>query len=116
MKVPAQKQAQEKETGRIVLFPTRSSHAKGHARQKEAGKPDLDQADVADLRKYERSAEPDDYPRRMMINIVAFAFIVVLTLAGIWLADQMALLRKQQDCALSGRRNCAELDLQIHSH
>jgi hypothetical protein len=116
MKVPAQKQAQEQETGRIVLFPTRSSLAKREARQKGAGETDVDEAAVADLQKYERSAEPDDYPRRMIINIVAFAFIVVLTLAGIWLADQLALLNKQQNCLLSGRRNCVELDMQTHGH
>jgi hypothetical protein len=116
MQVPAQKEAQNKETGRIVLFPTRSSLGKGKQRQKGAGKTDSDQAAVADLRKYERSAEPDDYRRRMVINIVAFAFIVVLTLAGIWLADQLARLNKQQDCVLSGRRNCVELDMQIRGH
>lgn len=114
MTVPAQKQAQEKETGRIVLFPTRSSLGKAEARQKAPGQ--TDQAAVADLQKYEQSAEPDDYHHRMVINIIAFAFIVVLTVAGIWLADQLALLRKQQDCVLSGRRNCAELDLQIRGH
>jgi hypothetical protein len=108
MTVPAQKQAQDKETGRIVPFPTRSSLGKGEARQKGAGQ--TDQAAVADLRKYERSAEPDDYRRRMIINVIAFTFIVALTLAGIWLADQLALLRKHQDCALSGRKNCTEID------
>jgi hypothetical protein len=110
MKVPAQKEAQEKETGRIVLFPARGSHAKEEARHKGAGKTDLDQPAVSDLKKYERSAEPDDYPRRMVINVAAFAFIVALTLAGIWLADQLALLRKHQDCALSGRKNCPDID------
>jgi hypothetical protein len=116
MQVPAQKEAQNNETGRVVLFPTRSSLGKGGPRQKGAGKTDLDQAAVADLQKYERSAEPDDYRRRMVINIVAFAFIVVLTLAGIWLADQLARLNKQQDCVLSGRRNCVELDMQTRGH
>jgi hypothetical protein len=116
MTVPAHKEAQDKEMGRIVLFPSRSSLAKGEARQKGAGKTDRDQAAVADLQKYERSAEPDDYRRRMVINIVAFAFIVVLTLAGIWLADQLALLRKQQDCVLTGRRNCVELDMHTRGH
>jgi hypothetical protein len=110
MKVPAQKEAKENETGRIVLFPARGSRAKGEAGRNEAGKADLKQVAVADLQRYERSAEPDDYRRRMVINLAAFAFIVALALAGIWLADQLALLRKHQDCALSGRKNCAEID------
>ena len=108
--MPVPKEAQEKETGRVVLFPTRISLTKGKPRQKEVGKASEAEAGIADLQKYERSAEPDDYPRRMMINIAAFAFIVVLTLAGIWLVEQLALLRKQQDCVLSGRRNCADIE------
>jgi hypothetical protein len=110
MKVPAQKQVKEKETGRIDLFPARGSRAKAEAGRKEPDKPDLDQAAVADLKQYERGAEPDDYSRRMIINVAAFTFIVALALAGIWLADQLALLRKHQDCALSGRKNCTEID------
>lgn len=116
MKVPAQNELQEKEIGRIVLFPTRSSAGKGAAGQKRADKADLNDTGIADLRKYERSTEPDDYPRRMAINIIAFGFIVVLTLAGIWLAEQLALSRKQQDCLLSGRRNCAPLDVTSRGH
>jgi hypothetical protein len=111
--VPIHKETQDKETGRIVLFPTPSSFAKGKTQQEVNGRADLHEAGVADLRKYERSAEPDDYARRMIINIAGFAIIVALTLVGIWLAEQLVLLRKQQDCALSGRRNCAELDMQI---
>jgi hypothetical protein len=114
--VPIQTKAQDTETGRIVPFPARSALGKGKAQQKGAGKADLYEAGVADLQKYERSAEPDDYPRRMIINVIAFAFIVLLTLAGIWLADQLALLRKQQDCMLAGHRNCAPLDMTTRGH
>src|SRR3954464_5522772 len=46
--VPARKEAQEGETGRIVLFPTRISPAKGKTRQKEIGKADQADAGVAD--------------------------------------------------------------------
>ena len=104
------KEAQERESGRIVLFPTR----KGKALRKDAGK--VPESEVQDLRKYEHDAEPDDYPRRMIINLAAFSVIVVLTLAGIWLADQIASLRKHQDCALSGRKNCVDIDAQIRNH
>ena len=52
----------------------------------------------------------------MMINAVAFAFIVLLTFAGIWLAEQLALSRKQQDCISSGRKNCVDIDAQIRNH
>jgi hypothetical protein len=108
--VPAPKGAQEKETGRVVLFPTRISVGNGKSPEKEVTRASEAEAAIADLQKYEQSAEPDDYPRRMMINLAAFAFIVALTLAGIWIVEQLALLRKQQDCVLSGRRNCTDIE------
>ena len=105
----APKEAQDRETGRIVLFPTRNSYARGKA-EDGTGNAELHDSGVADLRRYESGAEPDDYGRRMIVNLAAFTFIVALTLMGLWLVDQLALLRKQQDCVLSGRKNCAEID------
>jgi hypothetical protein len=115
--VVAQKEVrrQESETGRILVFPARISLRKGDARLRDVGQSDA-QSEVEDLRKYEQDAEPDDYARRMIINVIAFAFIVVLTLAGIWLAEQMASLRKHQDCALTGRKNCADLETLMRDH
>ena len=92
------------------MFPARASHGKSKAAQQDVGEAGADNAGVADLRKYEYSAEPDDYSRRMVINVVAFAFIVMLTLAGIWIADQLALLSKNQDCVFFGRKNCTDVD------
>jgi hypothetical protein len=105
--VSVQKQAQQTDSGRIVLFPGGASF--GRKRPKETLKPAT--GEVEDLRKYEADAEPDDYRWRMTINVIAFTFIVFLTIAGIWLVDQLALLRKQQDCLSMGRKNCAELTL-----
>jgi hypothetical protein len=34
-----------------------------------------------------------------------------LSIAGAWLAAQIAQLRKDQDCFLSGRRNCAPIEV-----
>jgi hypothetical protein len=46
----------------------------------------------------------------MMVNLAALGFTAVLAVAGIWLVIQLADLRKNQDCVLSGRRNCAPID------
>jgi hypothetical protein len=110
--MPSRQETQERETGRIVLFPTRTSHSERKPR-KDVGQTDVHKAEIDDLRKYERGTEADDYRRRMIINAAAFAFILVLTLAGIWLAEQFALLRKNQDCAFSGRKNCTDINALI---
>jgi hypothetical protein len=66
---------------------------------------------VEDLAKYERAEAPDDYRHRMTVNILAFVFVVALVGAGIWLADTMAAMRKNQDCVLSGRRGCTPVEM-----
>ena len=38
-------------------------------------------------------------------------FFVVLVAAGIWLLGTMADVRKAQDCAAQGRRNCATIEV-----
>ena len=96
----ASEQGQKFEKGQILRFRPRASR-----------KPARPPAPVAGLGKYEDAGEPDDYAHRMKVNLVAFAFIVLLTVVGVWLAQEMALLRTKQDCALVGRKTCPELDL-----
>ncbi len=66
---------------------------------------------VEDLTKYERDDAPDDYRHRMIVNVVAFGAIVALIGMGVWLADTMASMRKNQDCVLSGRRGCSPVEV-----
>jgi hypothetical protein len=66
---------------------------------------------VEDLAKYEDHESPDDYRNRMIVNVAAFVFVVALVGAGLWLADTMARMRKDQDCVLSGRRGCSPVEV-----
>jgi len=68
-------------------------------------------APVEDLAKYERSKGVDDYRHRMIVNVAAFLFVIGLIGAGLWLADTMAQMRKNQDCVLSGRRGCTPVEV-----
>ena len=71
------------------------------------------QSPVADLAKYMHHDEPDDYRHRMTMNVLAFALLVVLVGCGVWIVDAIAQLRKNQDCALTGRRNCAAVSVPL---
>jgi len=72
---------------------------------------DVPSPPVADLGKYQRGkTEEDDYRHRMIVNIGAFVFIIALIGAGLWIADTMAEMRKNQDCVLSGRSGCTHVD------
>ena len=66
---------------------------------------------VEDLTKYERGESPDDYRHRMIVNVIAFVFVIGLIAVGLWLADTMAAMRKNQDCVLSGRRGCTPVEM-----
>ncbi len=61
---------------------------------------------VQDLEKFERTEGEDDYRHRMMMNAMAAGVIILLIAGGIWIANSMAMMRKNQDCVLSGKRNC----------
>lgn len=53
---------------------------------------------------------PDDEGNRSVENAVMLGMFVVLVAAGIWLLGSMADLRKTQDCAAQGRRNCGTIE------
>ena len=66
---------------------------------------------VEDVEKYlYQSADAADDHSRMVANAVAAAIFLVLIVSGIWLADTIVTMRNIQDCALSGRRNCAPIE------
>lgn len=65
---------------------------------------------VEDLEKYQQSPEEaDDFRHRMFVNGLALAATIVLIVAGIWIADTMAQMRKNQDCYLTGRPSCTPI-------
>jgi hypothetical protein len=54
---------------------------------------------------------PEEEGNRTTENLVMLGFLVALVAAGIWLLGTMADIRKVQDCAAQGRRNCAEIEV-----
>jgi hypothetical protein len=60
----------------------------------------------------EEKREPsEDEGNRAIENAVMLGFFAVLVAAGIWLLGTMADVRKVQDCAAQGRRNCGAIDV-----
>ena len=100
-----EQQPRTKETGIVVPFPGRKP-VRVHAFSNLSG----DRSPVQGVDKYEKRADDeDDYPHRMKMNALAVVFLAALVGGGIWIVDVMAQQRKNQDCALSGRRNCAPI-------
>jgi hypothetical protein len=63
----------------------------------------------------ERGKPPEDEGNRNVENAVMLGFFAVLVAAGVWLLGTMADIRKVQDCAAQGRRNCATIDVPEHA-
>jgi hypothetical protein len=107
--VPAERSNASDDDHRVVPFRPRGAAARGGWRWPRRT---LGASPVEDLAKYESGGEQDDnYRHRMMVNLAALGFTVALAVAGVWLAIQIADMRKNQDCLLSGRRNCAPIDV-----
>jgi hypothetical protein len=88
--------------GRILQFRPRSP-----SRVEAFSNLSSDHSPISDLSKFAQSGNRDDYAHRMKVNALAVLFLAVLVGGGIWIVDTMAQQRNNQDCALSGRRNCA---------
>lgn len=90
----------EDERGRVLPF-----------RRGKPRPPPVDQhAPVEGMEKYARG-EPDDYRQRMINNGLGLGACVLLVAIGIWLANTIAEMRRNQDCVLSGRRDCAKISV-----
>ena len=78
------------------------------------GEPEDDQVDH--LAQYEQDQEEDEYvnyPQRMLMNAIAVVVVGVLIGVGVWLADTIADMERDQDCVLQGRQNCAPIEVAI---
>lgn len=87
--------------------------------RQRAPEPDPDAAEsddeglLDDLSRYEqeRDEEPINYARRMLMNVIAIVVVAVLIAVGVWLADTIAQMERDQDCVLQGRHNCAPIEV-----
>jgi hypothetical protein len=59
----------------------------------------------------DRDDEPVNYTQRMLMNVIAIAVVCLLIGVGVWLADTIAEMERDQDCVLQGRQNCAPIEV-----
>ncbi|MFZ3359453.1 MAG: hypothetical protein WCA56_11740 [Xanthobacteraceae bacterium] len=72
--------------------------------------PDVEPPD--DFAQYEQDEdEVVDYRQRMVMNVIALVVLTFLVSTGVWLADTIAVMEKDQDCMMQGRVNCEPLEL-----
>ena len=65
-----------------------------------------------DLAKYEQDQdEIVDYRQRALMNVIALVVLAFLVSTGVWLADTIADMERDQDCMMQGRVNCAPIEL-----
>jgi hypothetical protein len=70
--------------------------------------------DDLDFARFEQEQdEPIDYRHRMIMNLIALAILISLVVLGVWIADTISDLQREQDCLMQGRSNCAPIELPI---
>ena len=94
--------------GQVLQVPQRPTGAPTFATP--AGDPEPEPAD--DLARYEQDA-PIDYRHRALMNGIAVVIVTLLVTCGVWLADTIAGMERDQDCVMQGRVNCAPIELPI---
>jgi hypothetical protein len=103
----SQEPERDEERGRVVMFRPRVPPARNdNVRPFETPR----RSPVNDLSQYARG-DDDNYRHRMINNVLAFLVLVVIVYCGIWLANTMAQMRRDQDCVLTGRTNCAQIKI-----
>ncbi len=98
----SQQPTKDKDSGRILPFRPRASHSwNANLRLR-----DQSRSPVADLSKYSRAPEEDDYPHRMFMNLLAFLVLSFIVGCGIWLADSISDRDKDLNCGRISPTNC----------
>jgi hypothetical protein len=94
------------ETGRVLRFEPRAQRPRAPRSSPFGASP------VKDVGKYAGGPDDsEDYRHRMRVNAVAFVVVGLLIWCGYWLFDTLSEMRKNQDCALSGRTNCTRIEI-----
>jgi hypothetical protein len=97
--------------GQVLQFPQR--HAGTPPSPSPAGPGgDLEPELPDDLASYEQDA-PIDYRHRALMNGIAMVIVTLLVACGVWLADTITGMERDQDCVMQGRVNCAPIELPI---
>jgi hypothetical protein len=47
----------------------------------------------------------------MIVNVLGLVFCIALAIAGVWLANEFAEMKRIQECVLSGRNGCVPLKI-----
>lgn len=99
-------------TAQVLQFRPRQRAPEPGLAEPDAGEAD-DEGLLDDLSRYEqeRDEEPINYARRMLMNVIAIVVVAILIAVGVWLADTIAQMERDQDCVLQGRHNCAPIEV-----
>jgi hypothetical protein len=100
---------------RVLRFRPRTLARAPRRKTAAAGLAHIDNGPESLARYAQGKETADEYRHRMLTNLAAAAFALVLALIGIWLAMRLADLRETQDCVLMGGRDCAHIGAHVGS-
>ena len=99
MATPERKSNSGDSDHRVIDFQPRAKKASGPTK---AGSPSERESSSGPRK------TPIDYRQRMMANLAAAVFAVILAGLGVWLVTTLNHMRQTQDCIMMGLRNCGD--------
>jgi|SRR5580698_5772329 hypothetical protein len=96
------------ESGQVLAFRLRQRAGQEPRGRSVTSPGDPEPAD--EFARYEQDNEDIDYRHRMLMNVIAIAVVTLLIGMGVWIADTIAVMQRDQDCVLQGRANCAPIE------
>jgi hypothetical protein len=104
------------QSAQVLRFRPRA-HSGERPFPRPAGEPsEHDNEPPDDLAEYEQDREEDEninYRQRMLMNVMAALVLTLLVGAGVWIADTIADMQRDQDCVFQGRQNCAPIEVPL---
>jgi hypothetical protein len=100
-----------RQPGQILDFQLRRRIERQPLRHPAAGPAPSEDDPNDDLSRYEEEDRNINYRHRMLMNVIAVVVVSLLIAAGVWIADTIAAMQKDQDCVLQGRQNCAPIEV-----
>jgi hypothetical protein len=105
-------------SGQVLPFRRPGQAPLSPAATRAASAADADQRDddrSDDFAQFEQDQDEEivDYRQRALMNVIALAVVAFLVSAGVWLADTIADMERDQDCMMQGRVNCVPIELPL---
>ncbi len=113
---PDTNEAEARTSGQVLQFQQRRRVPQRPPRGTRATPGDPESEPKDDFAQFEHDEGNVNDRHRMLMNILAIGIVTLLIGVGVWLADTIADMERNQDCVMQGLNNCSPLEVPVPSN